>query len=93
MALILRLRQGIDTAAAPWHKYSDCAMALILRLHCGIDTAAALWHKYSDCAMALILQLHCGMLACHRGFVLLCSEPYRGFRCTKMAWTERRNET
>ena len=41
--------------------------------------------------MALILRLHCGMLACHRGFVLLCSEPYRGFRCTKMAWTERRN--
>jgi hypothetical protein len=44
MALILRLRQGIDTAAAPWHKYSDCAMALILRLRQGIDIAAAPWH-------------------------------------------------
>ena len=44
MALILRLRQGIDTAAAPWHKYSDCAMALILRLRQGIDIAGAPWH-------------------------------------------------
>jgi len=44
MALILRLRQGIDTAAAPWHKYSDCAKALILRLRQGIDIAAAPWH-------------------------------------------------
>ena len=44
MALILRLRHGIDIAAALWHKYSDCAMALILRLHCGINIAIATWH-------------------------------------------------
>ncbi len=44
MALILRLRHGIDIAAALWHKYSDCAMALILRLHCGINIAIAPWH-------------------------------------------------
>ena len=43
MALILRLRHGIDIAAALWHKYSDCAMALILRL-CGINIAIAPWH-------------------------------------------------
>lgn len=43
MALILRLRHGVDIAAALWHKYSDCAMALILRLRHGIDIAAALW--------------------------------------------------
>lgn len=40
MALILRLRQGIDIAAALWHKYS--------RLRQGIDTAAVLWHKYNE---------------------------------------------
>ena len=44
MALILRLRHGIDIAAALWHKYSDCAMTLILRLHCGINIAIAPWH-------------------------------------------------
>ena len=44
MALMLRLRHGIDIAAALWHKYSDCAMALILRLHCGINIAIAPWH-------------------------------------------------
>lgn len=36
MALILRLRHGVDIATALWHKYSDCAMALILQLHCGM---------------------------------------------------------
>ena len=44
MALMLRLRHGIDTAAALWHKYSDCAKALILRLHCGINIAIAPRH-------------------------------------------------
>ena len=44
MALILRLRHGVDIAAALWHKYSDCAMALILQLHCGINIAIAPWH-------------------------------------------------
>ena len=44
MALILRLRHGVDIAAALWHKYSDCAKALILRLHCGINIAIAPWH-------------------------------------------------
>ena len=44
MALILRLRHGVDIATALWHKYSDWAKALILRLHSGINIAIAPRH-------------------------------------------------